>query len=94
MEASVESRLRYLEDRMKLLESLVAAPPATPWPRTALHLASAKRGSLGAERPYPGYRAVDTRSFVSRHRSLVAAALALAAAAVIAAAALALRRSA
>jgi uncharacterized membrane protein len=32
MEASVESRLRYLEDRVKLLESLVAAPAAAPWP--------------------------------------------------------------
>jgi uncharacterized membrane protein len=35
MEASVESRLRYLEDRVKLLESLMAAPPAppaAPWP--------------------------------------------------------------
>jgi hypothetical protein len=63
-------------------------------PRPALHLASAKRGFLGAEQPNPAFRAVDTRSFVSRHRSLVAAALALAAAAVIATAALALRRTA
>jgi len=32
MEASVEFRLRYLEDRVKLLESLVAVPPAAQRP--------------------------------------------------------------
>jgi hypothetical protein len=61
-------------------------------PRSALELDRARAGELGPERANPGYRAVDTRSFVARHRSLVTAALALAGAAVIGAAALTLRR--
>jgi hypothetical protein len=62
-------------------------------PSSALALGRALPGKLGPEQPNPEYAVVDTRSFVTRHRSLVTAALVLAAAAVIGAASLALRRS-
>jgi hypothetical protein len=62
-------------------------------PRTALDLAQAKRGRLGAEQANARFHVPDTRSFVARHRSLVTAALVLAGAVVAAAGALALRRS-
>ena len=61
-------------------------------PRSALALDRARPGTLGAEQLNPDYAVVDTRSFFTRHRSLVTVALVLAAAAVIGAAALALRR--
>jgi hypothetical protein len=61
-------------------------------PRSALDLDRARAADLGPERRNPGFRLVDTRSFVARHRSLVTAALVLAAAAVIGVAALTLRR--
>jgi hypothetical protein len=63
-------------------------------PRSALALARAKPGFLGAEVANPKFSLVDRRSFFARHRSLVTVALALAALAVIGAAGLALRRNA
>jgi hypothetical protein len=62
-------------------------------PRSALGLGRATPATLGPERANLGYRIVDTRSFVARHRSLVTLALVLAAAAVIGATALTLRRA-
>jgi hypothetical protein len=62
-------------------------------PRSALGLGRATPATLGPERANPGYRLVDTRSFVARHRSLVTLALVLAAAAVMGAGALTLRRA-
>ena len=71
-------------------------PPSYDWARLpvrALHAASAKRATLGPERPNPRFRIVDTRSYFARHHSLVTLALALCAAAVVGAGALALRRA-
>ena len=62
-------------------------------PRSALALGRARPGALGVERPNSLFHVADTRSFVSRHRSLVTLALVAAALAVAAAAALAIRRA-
>jgi hypothetical protein len=70
------------------------AVPAPDYEFMRLPLGARPQASaLGPERPNPGYHVVDTRSFFTRHRSLVTAALALAAALLVAAGGLALRRT-